>query len=170
MVSFSSDGKAIMMVFIGALVAAVFLGTIADSVFTETNILSRINNTVTFSGTANSSLDIEGRELVSTIEIYNATNSSKGLTSSTSGVFLQTGTSSTTGLLTVQIVVNDTAVAYIGEPINVTYTYKPDGYLNNAGARSISTLILIFGALAIVVFIIVTFIKFGSMGQLIRSK
>ena len=65
--------------------------------------------------------------------------------------------------------VNDTASDFAGTSVNVTYNFRPDGYLNNSGARSVSLLIIIFAALALMVFVVAIFIKHGSMGSLMNS-
>ena len=82
------------------------------------------------------------------------------------GLIIQTATSSTTGLRTVQLTLNDTAADYAGTPVNVTYTFEPDGYLNNSGARAMALLILIFAAIGIMIYVVVVFIQDGSMGRL----
>ncbi len=160
------DFKAIMLVFIGGIVAIVILASVADTIFPQTNTLAVINTTVT-GAAVNTTLDLQGRELLTTQEIHNSTNATDNLFDE--GASLQTGTG-TNGLLTVQLILNDTAAAYVGRPIDVSYTFNPDGYISNSGGRSINNLIPIFAALAILVFVIVMFIKFGSMGTLIRSK
>ena len=47
---------------------------------------------------------------------------------------------------------------------------NPDGYIGNAGGRSIAALITILSALAIVVFVIVVLFKFGSIEGLINRS
>ncbi|KKK63034.1 hypothetical protein LCGC14_2998340, partial [marine sediment metagenome] len=70
------------------------------------------------------------------------------------------------GLLSVQLVFNDTGADFEGTDINVSYTANPDGYISDSGGRSVTRLILIIGALAIVIFVIVIFIMEGSLGKL----
>lgn len=161
------DFKAIMIVFIGSIIAATLIVSIADQTNLETNTFVNQNQTVT-AGAVNATVDTIGRELIGTGSTKNATNAT-GLDQIGLGVFLQTGTG-TNGLRTVQLVVNDTGSAFAGESINVSYTYNPDGYISSAGARSITNLIVLFAALAALVFVIVSFMKDGSMGRLIRGK
>ncbi len=163
---FQSDGKAILGVFIGALIALTFLGVIADSVFSQTNIITVTNVTVT--GLAeNVSLDLEGRDLIELIEIYNATNVSYNLLNNGSEV--ASGLSSTTGLQSVQLTLNNTALNYSGQLINISYTANPDGFASST-SQPVILLIVIFGALAILVFTIIMFIKEGTLGRLIRGE
>lgn len=165
MASFKGDGKAIFMVLIGALIATVFLMTIADENVAQTSNFNANNTTVT-APTVNSSTDLTGRELVGTGEVVNSSGTDVvGL-----GVLLRTGTSSTSGLRTVQIFTNDTGSHSAGDTVNVTYIYRPDGYHNDAGTRSIVLLITLIAALAIVVFVIVVFAKHGSLSKLLRRS
>lgn len=164
MVSLQSDGKAIFKVVIGALIAIAMLSVIATQVFVETNTLGVINGTVT-APAVNATLDLTGRALVGDGVVLNATNSS-GADQTTLGVFVQTGTGDN-GLRSVQLFVNDTGAAFAAQSVNITYTYEPDGYLPLLSSRSVANLIVIFGALGILIFVIVVFIKDGSLGKLI---
>lgn len=149
------DGKMIFNIFIGGIITIVLLSSAADQVFLQTNTDSRSNATVT-APVVNGTLDLLGRSLVAgtTPIVTNASNVS-GLDLQGTGVTIISGTSATTGLLTVQLTVNDTESAFGAQSVNITYSYVPDGFLNDSGARSISTLIIIIGALAILVSIIV---------------
>lgn len=160
MASFTGDGKAIFMVFVGAIIVAVFLGSIGDSIFSQTNTISLENSTVT-GPAVNGTLDLTGRALVGAAVITNATDGALA-----NGTFIETVTSATTGLRTVQLGINDTGIANAAQSLNVSYTYEPDGYVSTSGGRGIVRLILIIGSLALVIFVIVVFIKDGSLGKL----
>ncbi|KKL59488.1 hypothetical protein LCGC14_2214870 [marine sediment metagenome] len=138
--------------------------SIGDQINLETNTFPATNVTVTVPA-VNATTDITGRELITEIEIVNA--SSLGNNTAVVGLFLQTGTG-TNGLLSVQLAANDTASGIVGVSVNTSYTYNPDGYVSDSGGRAITLLILIFAALAILVFVVVVFIKQGSMGELMR--
>ena len=122
MVIFKSDGKAILLVFVGAIITIVFLASIANQIQTETTIREVRNTTVT-APVINGSLDLLGRGLFRSISVApeNATGEGK-----LGGLQLQTGTSSTTGLRTVQLTLNDTNGTLAGTNINVSYEYEPD--------------------------------------------
>jgi hypothetical protein len=149
---------AVLMIFIGAIIATTFIASIATQVNLETNQFTIHNDTVTVPSTANTTLDLTGRELVTAIGIWNATESILNNASimGSNGTDLQTGWTSG-GLRTVQLITNDTAVntGFIGKTVNVSYIYLPDGYVSDSGARSVTTLITLISALAIVVYIIV---------------
>ena len=159
--SFKGDGKAIFTIFVGAIIAVVFMASIADQVFTQTTTASQTNLTVTVSA-VNVSQAVEGRDLITATSITNVTNASVNLI--TLGLNLTDGLVS--GDKTVILRANDTASNLVGTEVNLTYTYNPNGFITNAGGRSIATLILIIAALAIVVFVIVVLLKFGSLGAL----
>ncbi len=163
MTSFKSDGKAILIVTIGALIAIAFLATIADSIFEQTNTITFTNVTVT-GAAVNTTLDLTGRQILTTVHIYNSSNFTESLVNS--GGSLQTGVGSN-GLLSVQLLLNDTGSPYAGETINISYTANPDGYLSDTSSRAIALLIVIFGSLGVLIFVIVVFIRDGSMGRLI---
>lgn len=163
MENFQGDSRAVFKVFIGAIIALSFMLVIGDSIFTQTNTATQGNITVT-APAINATTDLTGRTLINSINVLNATDNTTAI-----GVSLQTGIG-TDGLNSVQITVNDTASAFVGASIRIAYTYEPDGYLSNSGTRAIAVLILIFGALAIMVFVIVIFIKDGSLGKMMRGS
>ncbi len=164
MTSFKMDGKAILIVFIGAIIAVTFLQTIGDSVFAQTNTATVTNVTVT-APAINATLDLTGRTLIGTGTIVNITNES----STSNGLIIQTGIG-TSGLESVQLTLNDTASGFVGTLVNVSYNYEPDGYLQESSTRSVALLIIIFGALGILIFVIIVLIKEGSLGKLIRGE
>jgi hypothetical protein len=151
-------------VFIGAIITATFIVAIANQVNLSTNTFSRLNATA-IAPAVNTTLDITGRELVGTGFVINTSNR----TDTANGVILQTGIGSD-GLLHVQLRVNDTGSRFSGQSVNVSYTFNPDGYVSEQGGRTITTLILLFSALAIVVFVIIMFIKHASLGDLMRRN
>ncbi|KKK47751.1 hypothetical protein LCGC14_3152030 [marine sediment metagenome] len=156
------DGKAVFVFFIGAIITIVFLASIADNIFTQTNTASNTNLTVTVLA-INTSLAIEGRDLIAEISIINSTNISLEF----QGLILSDGILN--GVKTVTLTANDSAVDLVGDEVNISYTYNPNGYIDSAGGRSIAALILIIGALAILVFGIVVFIKNGTLGRLMSK-
>lgn len=164
--SFNGDGRAIFMVFIGAIITITLMIVIGNAIVPQTTIITKTNVTVT-GANVNATLDLTGRQIVTTVAIVNATNGTKTLVGL--GGSLQTGIGSN-GLLSVQLLLNDTASAYAGQSINVSYTANPDGYISDSGGRAIARLILIFGALAIMVFVFVVFMKEGTLGKMMGRK
>ncbi len=161
MVNFSDGNlKAIFIVFIGAIIAATLIVTIANQTNLETTTFTETNFTVAVpqNGTAT---DLTGRTLISG-DIINSS-----LTAGIVNVTLRTALSSTTGLSTVQIYNNASSTEAL-QNVNVTYTYEPNGYVSDSGGRAITRLIVLFAALAIVVFVLVVFIKMGFLGKLLK--
>jgi len=142
----NSDFMLIMMIFIGAIISIVLLGSIADQVAAQTTNLQITNSTVA-APAVNATTALTGRDLLSTIEVYNATDASDAAT----GVTLTEGLG-TNGAKTVLITTADTGAAYAGENVNVSYTYRPDGHVGNSSNVSITLLITLFAALASLVF------------------
>lgn len=164
--SFDGDGKAVFAFFVGAIIAIVFLASIADSVFTQTTTGTEANLSVTVPA-INVTTAVNGRDLLdtTTVVISNATN----ISLVTHGLNLSDGLVG--GVKTVTLTVNDSAGDnLVGTTVNLTYDYNPDGYIADSGGRSIALLITIFGALAILVFGIVVFVKDGTLGRLLRNK
>ncbi len=166
MVSFNTDGKAIFIVFIGAIVALALIATIFQSTSEQTTTIAANNITVT-AAAVNTTLDLTGRELISEITIVNSSNGTQSFAGA--GASLQTGIGSN-GLLSVQLILNDTAAGVAGEDVDISYTANPDGYISDAGARSVTLLIGLFAALAILVFVLVVLIKEGSLGKLVGRQ
>ncbi len=162
-----TDFFVLITIFIGVIVAATFMGPISDAVFAQTNTFNVVNGTFTTPTAGNATVDLTGRELVGSATIINATGDGTVLTTAANFTVL-TGTG-TNGLRTVQILLNDTwAGIWASSPVNITYEYIPDGYVADSGGRSVTRLITLFAALALVVFVIVMLFK-GKMGELIRK-
>jgi len=161
MATLKGDGASFFQILIGGLIALAFIATIATSIVGSTVTEGRVNATVVVPDNGEAT-DLKGRELISQIEIFN--ESDVDLTDH--NISLRTYNSATTGLRTVQIYNNDSSES-AGANANITYTYKPDGYLNLGGARAVHTLTIIMSALAILIFVIVVLIQQGALGKLI---
>lgn len=165
MASSKGDLMTFIVLFVGAIIAIVMLSASADQVSLQTSTIIITNSTVT-GPAVNSTLDLTGRELLTTVEIYNATNVSQSLRG-VGGVALQSGSTSG-GVLTVQLLINDTSSNFASQSINISYTANPNGFLPTAADRSIMNLVIIFGALAALVFVIVMLFQSESMKELLK--
>ena len=173
-----SDGKAIMVVFIGAIIAVALIALIANSVIGTTTGSRTILNETVVSPIANTTpttqdaTDLTGRSLLTTGDaLASAIINATGLAVAGSGtavpnMTLRDGKSFTTGLQTVMIVLNATSKGQEGVNVNVTYDFVPEGFVTAASGRAIVLLITIFSALAIAVFVLVVFIKTGALGRM----
>lgn len=169
MANFKGDGKAILLGFVGAIATLVLIGTIATQINLETNTFRVENQTITL-GAVNVSVELTGRSLVAGTQRVQNESAEAIIDYHENGVNVETITSATSGLRTVAITVNDTNASIASQVINVSYEYQPDGYIPTAAGRSITSLIILFAALAIVIFVIVMFIRDGSLGKLIGRR
>ncbi len=135
----------IMILFISVLVGVIFFVTIAQDVGGSTNTQILVNGTFA-TGVDESSIDITGQDLLSTPIVYNAT----GITmTATTDYIISEIVSESTGVKTISLQVKSADTA--SQNVDVSYTYGPDGYINDSGARSMATLIPLMFALAIAI-------------------
>jgi len=123
MASLKGDGASFFQILVGTLITLAFIGLIATTVLGSTQLVTQTNYSLTVPADGLAT-DIPGREVVSTSLIYNGSDDL-----SLHNISLRTATSSTTGLITVQIYNNATSTS-AGDLANATYTHRPDGYLN----------------------------------------
>ena len=164
MVKLNTDVKVFFGIFIGVILAVVLLGSAADTVFNSTNTFNQSNLSVT-APAINGTLTLTGRSLVSgtTPIIRNATNSelqSLGM-DVTDGVI--------NGVRTVFLQVNDTAFPSNGTAVNVTYLFVPDGFVPGTGG-TLLTLVVLFGSLGVLIFVVVKVIREGSMKNFLKER
>lgn len=156
------DGMMIMAIFIGVIIAATLIAQIGDdAAAVQITQLSAVNDTVT-APAANTSVAITGRELVGTDFAIHNTSSSVPLLNVKNYTI---STQLVNGLSSV-VLIGGNDSAFEGMDVNVSYTYIPDGTVSG-GARSITGLVVIFAALAIVFFIIAYLFR-GTLGELMR--
>lgn len=162
----NSDFKTIMVILIGILITAVLIGSIADQVVNHTETQERVNDSVTTATTANTTVELTGGGYQGTPTVNNGTTD---ITTIANFTFVDTETCDD-GLLCVQIKTTDDAIAagYNNSAINVTYEMEPDGYITSSGVRAVTKLIIIFSALAIVIFTIVYMFMSDSLKNLMR--
>lgn len=167
MATLKGDGKAFMVMFIGAIIAVVFLTSIADTDVNITSTQTLTNHSFT-AGANGTSVDLPGRSVLSVSQVWNETNGTAGfpllLTSNNFSV-TTTLNSSRTGI---RFTVLDENIE--SSLKNITYTFEPLGYLDSVGARSVNNLIVIFGALAILVFVVVILFKESSLKDFIDTR
>ncbi len=140
---------AILVMFIGVLVGLILFQAVAQETGRSLNTLvfnDSSDGSTTTLGANGTRLDLTGQDLLSTPVVTNIT----------SGIVVQAGNytidevvSTSTGVKTISYLV--LTPEYASQEVNITYTYGPDGYIDNAAARSIVPLITIFFALAIAV-------------------
>lgn len=146
----------ILTLFIGALVGLVLLQSAAQQTSNSLNTANLINRT--FTAPANgATIDLVGQELLSTPVVTNTT----GAVITSGNYTIAEGVSTTDGLKRIRYTANSGQGA--SQSLNVSYTYGPEGYIEDGGGRSIFGLVVIFGALSIAVFLIVPSLRNGVL-------
>jgi len=153
---------AFLIVFIGIITALVlfqglspFLSTLRDTA-TASNVTYTLPNSTT--------TDLTGQELLSTPTVTNSTDVMGPI--SAGNYTIDEGVSATTGLKTIQFTWAAASEDAGQTPMNLTYDYGADGYLDNSAGRSIVGLISIFAALAIAVIALSPTLRSDVIGKL----
>jgi len=145
----------IIVVFMALIVGLILMQAIAVNVEkgtqTETGVTTLSNGQYT-APAVDSSIDLVGQEYVSFV---NVTNRTDGVDIPTTNYTIAECVRAGDGLKGICY----TSIGDYGGLINVSYTYYPDGYMDDSGARAIFPLVLIFGALAIIVIVLYPTIK-----------
>lgn len=149
MVNKNGQVALVIMLFVGLIVTASMITDIANQEELITGSFSVSNRTVTVPA-VNASLDLVGRDLIEEITILNETSVASD---DIVGLVLRRDFGNN-GLLTVQLFANDTSSEITGNGVNVTYTYRADGFVGS-GSIAITQLITLFSAFAMVIFAIV---------------
>ena len=152
MVNMDNDTTKLILGFVGIIIAIVILATSSDAISLQTSTFTVTNLSGDhIVGAINSTTAIEGAELVGGYTIYNITDDVLlGTESNFSWFTIDDG--AVNGIRTVRLTVNQNASGIIGDTINASYTYGPSGYSTDSGTRSVTNLIPIMAALAILVF------------------
>ena len=138
----------LLTLFIGIIVALTLLQPAASNVAITNTIYTATNKT--FAAPANgASVDLTGQSLLSTPVVTNATN---GVRIASGNYTIAESISPSTGLKTVRYTTVGTNFQSVN--VNITYQYGAPGYMDDAGSRSISGIIILLAALAIAVIIV----------------
>lgn len=163
MVNTNGQIALVIMLFVGLIVSASMIIDIANQEELITGSFSVTNGTVVVPAAINGTLDLTGRDLIEEIFIR---NESSVASEDVVGLSLQRGFG-TNGLLSVQLLANDTAEEILGNNVNVTYTYRADGFVGTSNI-AVTQLIPLFAALAMVVFAIVILFQ-GPLRELLKK-
>ena len=139
----------IVILFVGIIVAIALFNPIVDTTGQMTNLRTETLFNVT-TASVNESVTLTGRELVGAMIVVNASNPSDVWTAN-----FETVSTNNLGRLAILLKTTDAAVTagQDEELASVTYTYKPQGYSDSSGARSIINLVVVFSAIAILGFV-----------------
>ena len=138
---------ALIVFFIGVIVALAILPAIADG---QSTMTSQVTGNETITTPANGSwIDLVGQELFGTPVVY---NQSSGTLITGTNYTIEEGISSVDGKKTVRYKSGTDEYSNVG--VNVTYTYGAEGYVDDRGGRSIAGLIVLFAAIGLMGFAI----------------
>lgn len=139
----------ILISFIGIIVALAMFAPIIDTTGDMRNTRTATLQNYTTSATANGTVTLVGREIIGSIVVVNASNTAEVWT----GNFSLVSTNSA-GALAILLKTSDAALTagQNGTLASVTYNYKPQGYNDSSGSRSIIGIVLIFAAMTIMAF------------------
>jgi hypothetical protein len=99
--------------------------------------------------------DLIGQELIDTPMV---TNGSSSYVVPAANYTISEGVSTVDNLKRIRYC--STAVStYAGLPANITYIYAPEGYIDNAGARSVVGIIGLLAAIAVIIFALLPVIR-----------
>ena len=140
----------LLLIFISVIAALAIYPAIVDNINSATVTITTRNQTFTTAGTANVSVGITGQELIT---LLNVRNRSGNVPVDTTGADANITLTECIDPATSQKSVCLTGVNadWVGVPVNISYTYGPDGYIDSSGGRALATLVLIFAALAIAI-------------------
>lgn len=135
----------VLMTFISIIVGLILMSGSFDFIGQTTNTFTLRNYTFTFPA-AGSTVDLYGQELINTPGIINRSN---GAVVPASNYTIAEGISSVDGLKRIRLTAN---AGYFNNVVtNASYDYGHVGYIDDAGGRSVASLIPIFAAIALLV-------------------
>jgi hypothetical protein len=153
---------AVIAVLVGvALFLAVMqqIGSSTDAIEAGVN---SANVTVTIPA-ASTTVDVTGQDLLSTPIVSMQPN---GSVIGSGNYTIDEGVSTSTGVKTIRYTSSsDVDSGLVGLTANITMDYGPDGYIANAGARSVAAIIGIFMALGIAVVMLVPALRSGVLNM-----
>ena len=152
----------VLVMAIGVIAALAMFPAILGNIGVTTNTATAWNTTVTTSGTANATADLEGQELITIIEVKNETEGAPvDYLGADANVTLTECVSDVTTAKS--ICIQGMNADWVGVNVNVSYIYGADGYIDDSGGRALTTLIAIFAALAVAVFALMPVLKSGVL-------
>jgi len=132
---------------VAIIVALILFQSVAANVNATTRTATLSNGLYT-APAAGSCIDLVGQELLSTPTV---TNRSDGATIPAANYTIAEGVSSVDNLKRIRFCTVGALVAPYSTSINVSYSYGPEGYTDDAGARAIIGIIVLLAAIGIAV-------------------
>ena len=145
----------VLMWFLGIIVALILYQWTFGFISTATDSVVGVNRTYTMPATG-STIDLYGQELIDTPVVYNRSNMTAGAIAPGNYTIAER-VSTVDGLKRISIKAN--TATFAGQGTNISYTYGPEGYIDSSAARSVASLIAIFAALGIGIFVLVPVLR-----------
>lgn len=144
-----------LSLFIAVLVGLVLIPAVGVFTGQATNTNTNSNETIT-APDVNVTIDITGQSLLNTAIVFNG---SSQVQLASSDFRIDEGVSTNTGLLSIQY--TSLSAPFANRTVNLTYDFGADGFVDNAGARSLVGLIILFMALSIAIIALSPIMKNG---------
>lgn len=153
----NSKGQVAVGMLIMSFIAVIVGITLLLALIPSTSNLTTLSNTYNDSVTAGMGINVTltGQKATNVVP----TNQSTGGILPTTNYTVENNVILTDGTLGSRIRFKEGNL--IGAKVNMSYTYEPLGYADDSATRSIVPLILIFGALAILVFVLTPTLRSG---------
>jgi hypothetical protein len=151
----------ILIAFVAIVVGLAFYQSIVSYVgqVTGVSLTTSVNATVPVTAVGVIT-ELPGQELVSTIYVVNRTTG-ETIGAANYSLYECVKTSSS-----MKGICYKPLVAGQAQGVNITYSYYPEGYIDDAGGRSLALLIPIFAALAIAIVALVPALRSGVMDMM----
>lgn len=164
-----SVGMFIILV-IGILVGLVFLQATSNSVAEQSTIIYKVNQTITFP-TNTTYVTLLGKAVSPSASSANvvAINATGGEVIATANYTISNYYNNN-GALEARLYGRPTVSSsvYAGLPVNVSYAYESANYVTDSGSKTVIGLIVLFGALGILGFVIHYLFKSEDMQNILR--
>lgn len=151
----------IIIAAIALMIGASAWTAVGSDIGTMTKTFTITNQSVT-TGANGAYVDLTGQELIGVALVNNHTcpNANADGTGCVN-VTISEGISTVTGYKRIRMLTNN--ATWATKPVNVTYTYGAEGYVDDAGGRAIVPLILVFFAVLLVVIALTPALRSGLM-------
>lgn len=134
---------------ISIIVGLILLQATAGYVSSSTTTGTVVNKSLTL-GAAGATITVPDAQAITNVIVINNTASALALYVNPSNYTIL-NYNPVGGVAVAQIKTN-TGAYYASQVVNVSYSVEPIGYVTDSGSRTVATLIIIFGAIAIAVF------------------
>ena len=147
----------LMLIFVAAIVGLTLIVPIANNVEQGTQAVKGLTTSTNYSitGIKDTKVALQGQELGAVTGVVNATSGATIPAANYTIAECIRPTDSMKGICYTALDDYTTGAIAASGPVKVTYTYYPDGYMDDSASRSMIGLVVLLSALALVVFVLV---------------